>query len=107
MKIAGGALLNTGEVLLFNQTFGFFNRHNLIRTDTGHGIDNAAGPTHFDEVDCGLLLEAETQPQITSRMKRYKSIWSIIVIHQTNKATPSSWNESDFHSRRNLCTFSA
>src|SRR5882757_9529146 len=27
--------------------------------------------------------------------------------HQTNRATPSSWNESDFQSLRNLCTFSA
>ena len=45
MKISGSALLNPGEVLLLNQTFAFLNRHNLIRVDTGHGIDNAAGPT--------------------------------------------------------------
>ena len=57
--IAGGALLNSGEVFLLDQTFAFSNRHNFICADTGHGIDNAAGPANFYEVDCGSLLEAE------------------------------------------------
>jgi putative transposase len=45
--------------------------------------------------------------QATLQTRWCKSIWSIIVIHQINRATHSSWNEEDFQSLSNLCTFSA
>lgn len=67
MKIADMLFLFPCKLLLLNQTLAFFNRHNLICSDSGHGIDYAAGPAYLDEVHRSPLLEAEMRPEIILR----------------------------------------
>ena len=52
------------KLLLLNQAFALFNRHNFIHANASHGVDYAAGPTNLDKVYRSPLLEAEMQPEI-------------------------------------------
>src|SRR2546426_2079508 len=95
------------EVFLLNQTFAFFNRHHLIHADAGHGIDNAAGPTHLDEVDCGPLLEAEVQPQIILREVTAAAADLVYLgqaargdLHARPDAVPITFHADRFHEHR-------